>query len=281
MFFGNNFQTTPSISPDEVRDIIQRGNREGYCLLDVRQPMENAQARLPGSVLVPLGELNTRFGELDKEQPIVVYCRSGSRSVSATNFLLGEGFSKVLNMSGGIMRYNGMVASGPPEASSACFSPSYTPVQLAATAWVLEDGTIRFIEHICHEVLDDREPALFDEILDAKRAHQQALTGLAAELSGGSIGDGFPASEIEMPDTPSMIGCIKLPEAIDWAGGKRLTDLLEMMMTLSANAYDFYLRLARGSGIEEERRVFALLADEEHLHLERLGRAYEAELSST
>ncbi len=278
MNFQNFFQPAPSISPDEVRNHFKTGHADDYCLLDVRQPMENAQVRLPGSVLIPLGELNIRLGELDPGKPTIVYCRSGNRSVSATNFLLGQGFSKVLNMEGGIIRYNGMIASGPPEAASACFRPSLTASQLAATAWVLEDGAIRFIEQLCHEVLEDHEPAIFDHILEAKRAHQTTLSELAGEITGQGVSETFPGSEIDLPEEPAMIGCVKVAEALKWAMNKRLKDLLEMMMTMSANAYDFYLRLGRAAVENEERRVFEVLATEEHQHLERLTKAYEQEL---
>jgi len=278
MSFQNFFQSVPSISPDEVRKYLATSPAE-YCLLDVRQPMENAQARLPGSVLIPLGELNMRFGELDPDKPTIVYCRSGNRSVSATSFLIGQGFSNVRDMSGGIARYNGMVASGPPEAATACFNPSLSPLQLAATAWTLEAGTIRFIEGICHDVLNDHEPALFDRILVAKREHQQTLAGLAAEITGPDAGQAFPGEEIEQPAEPTMIGCIKVADALRWAEGRSLKELLELMMTLSANAYDFYLRLGRTAKGAEEHRVFEVLAGEEHQHLERLAEAYEQELS--
>lgn len=279
MSFENFFQSAPSISPDEVRSYIASTPAPEFCLLDVRQPMENAQTRLPGSVLIPLGELNLRVGELDPAKPTIVYCRSGQRSVAATNFLLGEGFNEVLNMTGGIIRYNGMVASGPPEAASACFSAPHTPGQMAATAWVLEAGTIQFIEYVCDEVLDGHEPALFDRILAAKRAHQVTLTELVAEVSGERSRAPFPGGEVEMPDEPVMIGCIKVSDGIAWAAGKRLKDLLEMMMTLSANAYDFYLRLVTTAKADEELKVFEILAREEHQFLERLAEAYDRELT--
>ena len=88
----------PSITPDEVRGLIEDKPADDYCLLDVRQPMEHQQGRLPGSILIPLGELHARVGELDPKKKVVVYCRSGSRSASATTMLSSAGFDEVLNM---------------------------------------------------------------------------------------------------------------------------------------------------------------------------------------
>ncbi len=278
MHFQNLFGAVPSITPAEVKTLIDTKPTDAYCLLDVRQPMEYQQSRLPGSVLIPLGELHARVGELEKSKLVVVYCRSGSRSASATSMLMSAGFDKVLNMQGGIIRYNGLVASGPPESAAACFSPSMSAMELAATAWVMEEGTIQFIEALCRSILNNHEPALFDRILEEKRAHQSMLADLASELKEVSEDLDFPAGVVEMPAEPVMVGCIKVSQAISWAQDKQLKDLLELMMTLSANAFDFYLRLGRATSLEQERRVFELLANEETQHLQRLTQAYENEL---
>lgn len=278
MYFQNLYGSIPSITPAEVKALIETKPTEEYCLLDVRQPMEYQQGRLPGSLLIPLGELHARITELDPNKTVVVYCRSGNRSASATSMLMSMGFEQALNMEGGIIRYNGLVASGPPESAAACFSPSMTAMELAATAWVMEDGTIQFIEALCRNILNNHEPALFNRILEAKQAHQSTLVKLADELKDASEELDFPAGVVEMPAEPVMVGCIKISDALRWAEDKQMQDLLELMMTLSANAFDFYLRLQRATQLEPERRVFEMLAKEEQQHLQRLAQAYENEL---
>lgn len=71
-------------------------------LLDVREDEELAVGHLPGVVHVPLMQLPTRFGELDREADWVVVCRAGSRSAQATAFLLGQGYGSVRNLVGGM-----------------------------------------------------------------------------------------------------------------------------------------------------------------------------------
>jgi rhodanese-related sulfurtransferase/rubrerythrin len=282
MYFQNLFGAIPSMSPIEVKDLIETKPTDDYLLLDVRQPMEYQQGRLPGSVLIPLGELHSRVGELDQNKTVVVYCRSGNRSASATSMLMSMGFDEVLNMEGGIIRYNGLIASGPPESAAACFSSSMTAIELAATAWIMEAGTIQFIETLCQHILNNHEPALFNRVLEAKRAHQSTLIKLAHELKDPTEElDDFPAGIVEMPAEAVMVGCIKVAEAVQWAEDKQMKDLLELMMTLSANAYDFYLRLGRATHREDERRVFDTLAKEENQHLQHLTQAYESELANS
>jgi rhodanese-related sulfurtransferase len=70
-------------------------------LLDVRQPEEFRTGHIPGAKLIPLGELHARMNELPKNQEILVVCRSGNRSLSATRQLASAGYNAV-NVRGGM-----------------------------------------------------------------------------------------------------------------------------------------------------------------------------------
>ena len=71
-------------------------------LLDVRERAEASFASLPGSVLIPLGELPDRVGELDPEVSIVVYCHHGVRSARALEVLEKSGFARARHLTGGL-----------------------------------------------------------------------------------------------------------------------------------------------------------------------------------
>ena len=71
-------------------------------LLDVREPSEFAENKIEGATLIPLGTLPARVGELPKDRPIVVYCRSGNRSSRAAAFLVEHDFEDVENLTGGM-----------------------------------------------------------------------------------------------------------------------------------------------------------------------------------
>jgi len=79
--------------------------REPVFILDVRNPEEYQICRLPGSKLLPLPELPRRFAELDREQEMVVHCKSGMRSAKAIQFLRQQGFRKLTNLKGGILAW--------------------------------------------------------------------------------------------------------------------------------------------------------------------------------
>jgi len=75
---------------------------EPPAILDVREGWELALCSLAGALHIPLGELAARFGELDRDRPLVVMCHHGVRSRAAQAFLLAQGFSRVVNLAGGI-----------------------------------------------------------------------------------------------------------------------------------------------------------------------------------
>ena len=67
------FTTTPTISTDEVRRLLDEKGIEQYNLIDVRQPKEYTEHHLAGATLIPLGELTNRLAEIDSNKPTIVY----------------------------------------------------------------------------------------------------------------------------------------------------------------------------------------------------------------
>ncbi|MCA1583767.1 MAG: molybdopterin-synthase adenylyltransferase MoeB [Acidobacteria bacterium] len=88
---------------------------EPVLVLDVREPQEYQINRIPGSVLIPLGELPQRYQELDQNAAIVCQCKSGARSAKAAAFLRGVGFGRVANLTGGILGWIDQVDPSQPK----------------------------------------------------------------------------------------------------------------------------------------------------------------------
>lgn len=88
------------VSPEELRDLLMTS--EPPLLVDVREPWEAEITSIPGSVLIPLGELASRTRELGTGSPVVLYCHRGGRSRQALDLLLQLGFSDVRHLTGGV-----------------------------------------------------------------------------------------------------------------------------------------------------------------------------------
>jgi rhodanese-related sulfurtransferase len=78
----------------------------------VREPWEVALAGLPGAVVIPLGQLSARLGELDPARETIVVCHHGVRSLHACMFLEAHGFGRVANLSGGTEAWSREVDPG-------------------------------------------------------------------------------------------------------------------------------------------------------------------------
>ncbi len=90
-------------------------NDSSVVLLDVRTPEEYAGelGHLRGSILIPVQELAARVGELDahKGKEILVYCRTGRRSLTAADILQKNGFTPI-NVEGGMVEWNALKLPG-------------------------------------------------------------------------------------------------------------------------------------------------------------------------
>jgi molybdopterin/thiamine biosynthesis adenylyltransferase/rhodanese-related sulfurtransferase len=90
----------PTIEARELKAKLDR--KEPFVLVDVREPYEYEICHIPGSRLIPLGELPARLSELDSADDIILQCKSGARSARALHILQEAGFKKLSNLEGGI-----------------------------------------------------------------------------------------------------------------------------------------------------------------------------------
>jgi rhodanese-related sulfurtransferase len=95
------------LSPQEVAKLLQTGNAQ---LIDVRQAYEHEAGRIAGDRHLELAQLAGRADTLERDRPVVFYCRSGARSGMATEAFKGAGFD-AYNLAGGLLAWE---ASGLP-----------------------------------------------------------------------------------------------------------------------------------------------------------------------
>ena len=81
-------QTTPEIDVEH----LERARLDGATVVDVREPGEYVAGHVPGSALMPMGQLASRLGELDKTRPVYVVCASGNRSAAMADLLRAAGY---------------------------------------------------------------------------------------------------------------------------------------------------------------------------------------------
>ena len=98
--------TAPAAGDATVEHLKARLDRsEDVFILDVREPQERRICAIPGSTLIPLGDLPARLHELEGRGEMIVHCKSGVRSAKAVKLLRDAGFAGAKNLRGGILRW--------------------------------------------------------------------------------------------------------------------------------------------------------------------------------
>lgn len=112
-------QTIEEITPQEAFAELDGG---GVKLIDTREPYEYEESHIEGGELIPPGVITDRIEAAvpDKDQRIILQCRSGARSLVAAEALAGLGYTNLANMSGGILEWE---AQGLPVESNVALTP--------------------------------------------------------------------------------------------------------------------------------------------------------------
>jgi rhodanese-related sulfurtransferase len=96
------------ITAPEAAELLA-GNPDDYLLVDVREPVELEIASLAAAIHIPMGEITQRIAELDRNKTIICLCKSGGRSAQVGQYLVQQGFDRVINLAGGINAWSEQV----------------------------------------------------------------------------------------------------------------------------------------------------------------------------
>jgi len=103
----------PEMTPLEIDARLKSG--EPLALLDVREPYEVMISHLDGALHIPMSELSSRWPEIPRNRPVVVFCHHGYRSSQAIRYLAAQGYTNLVNMQGGIDAWARQVDSSIPQ----------------------------------------------------------------------------------------------------------------------------------------------------------------------
>jgi len=173
------------------------------------------------------------------------------------------GFKEVYSMEGGIRAWEGLAATGGPDAGMARFPEDASVEELIALAWSLEEGSRKFYTEL-QALLTDRDAVdLFQDLVVAEEHHQSVLADLHQKLTGRAAGTGTSGEVME--------GGMNVSEALDWARDKKLAEVLDLAMGLEINSYDLYIKMGRRGSDAKAKELFSQLSASEKEHVVRLA----------
>lgn len=97
--FGQSSANHPVIQPQEYKTRFLDG-KQPHTLVDVRTAEEYRDGYIPGAINISVQELGSKLNKIPKDKPVIVYCRSGSRSSHAAQSLIAAGYSEVYDLGG-------------------------------------------------------------------------------------------------------------------------------------------------------------------------------------
>ncbi len=263
------FEESESVTAEETRRFIESGEPERYQLVDVRQPKEYEHAHIPGAILLPLAELAKRTGELNRDKPTIVYCRSGVRSKAACQVLARSGIRHVFNMTGGIITWQGTQAEGDVEEGLEFFANGDFPTTFEL-AYQMEDGLRRFYLALAEKAELAEEKEMLRHLAGFEEGHMSRLKARYAQEGGTE-----PLRVME--------GGLDIEQALEVFKNQlgSIEHVLQLGMKLEAQAFDLYQRLAWKHQEEETAAFFRNMAEDEQQHLLQLSGELDRVLDET
>jgi rhodanese-related sulfurtransferase/rubrerythrin len=267
---------TPAESMDaqEARAFIEEHSEGSYTLLDVRQPGEYEESRIPGAKLIPLPQLTDSLDELDQSKPTIVYCAIGGRSRMAAQLLSGKGFEKVYNLKGGIKAWNGLKAEGPPDLGLELIAEDQTPEGIYKLAYGMESVMGDFYRAIANQTNDAPLADLLKRLAMIEDRHKDYLWQIYQSMKPTDR----DSAELQAQANKSLMeGGLSIDEVLNRYSEytKNRQDLLDLSMMLETQALDLYLRLGDSVTDETSKGLLRKIGDEEKGHLASLGRLRE------
>ena len=232
-----------TLAPGKVQAILDKDKQGEFLLLDVRQPEEYEGGHIPGAMLIPLGELEARQEELERDKKIITYCRSGHRSMAAAIALCGLGFKDVHHLEGGILNWLHETVSGIPEAKPELVTEVADVKDILMLAIKLEKGSRDFYSAAKEKAASPQAKDKFQMLVDAEDRHMRRLWERAITLLGEGALPPLEKLKQELK-VEHMEGGIEISPALAKVDEKFSDEMeaLEIALEKEYVSYDFYKR---------------------------------------
>ena len=260
-----------SLTSDKIKAVLDGDKKDEFLLLDVRQPEEYEAGHIPGATLIPLGELEARQGELDRNKKIIAYCRSGRRSMAAAIALCGLGFKDVQHLDGGILDWTYKTISGIPEWRPELVTEAADIRDILVLAIKLEKGSQDFYMVARDKARSSQMKETFQTLANAEDGHMQRLYERAISLLGEGVLPPLDKLKRELK-VEHMEGSIEISPALAKLDEKFVDEMeaLEIALEKEYMSYDFYKRASTLVENPDAKALLYELALEERNHANTL-----------
>lgn len=264
------------LTPEVVKTILDKDNTGNYILLDVRQPQEYNEGHIPGAMLIPLGTLEARQNEIDRNKKIITYCRSGHRSLAAAITLCELGFGQIYHIEGGILNWPYETISGTQEMEPELITESANIRDIFMLGMKLERGLYNFYTTAMKKTRVEKIKNILKILANAEDGHMQRLYRRATDILGKDSLAPLEQLTSEL-EGDYMEGGTRAHPALEIQEIKFRDkhEILEMSLEKEYLSYDFYKKAAALVNNADAKTLLHELAIEERNHADILIRQLE------
>jgi rhodanese-related sulfurtransferase/rubrerythrin len=260
------------LGPDEVKAILDGDEKGEFVLLDVRQPMEYEEGHLPGALLMPLDELESRRDEMYRElyggRKAIIYCRSGRRSMAAAIALSDLGLKDLYVIEGGLNNLGFKMLKGKPEKKPRVIGKAASVKDVLIIAMKMEKMAYDFYTAARDKKQFELARPMFQQLAEVELSHMRRLfLRLTGEIPGSAVFSNID-EYLQQLDKESKGVDIEVSAALMKADeeAKSEVDVLEIAIQREYIANDFYKRAASVVDDEEVRALLHGLSHDERGH---------------
>ena len=256
--------------PEDLRDYMSSHRERQYTLLDVRETEEYAQEHIPGSLNLPLSELEQRLEDIPRDKDVVVYCRSGRRSMAGSALITEHPETRIpeiFNLEGGIVAWEGKTLPDFPKVT--LFDDQDDFISVLHRAANMEKGAYAFYSAIINRQPQSPLASTVENLQEMERKHARAVHQMMtrqgdvgpfdeffAGLSGNIVEGGMQLEDLLASDRwTDLGGCMALAE---------------IALDIEYRAFDLYKSLASRAEDPEQKQALLFLSEQEKTHIRLL-----------
>lgn len=266
-------QTINQLKPDDLKTYISSHKEKDYVLVDVRQPAEYENEHIPGAFLLPLPALLTNLSELNSEQDLIFYCRSGKRSMAAATLALEDNVTRkrIYNLTGGIISWQGKTLDGLPKVRVFIKTAGFS--EMLYTAMEMEKGAARFYNLAYERYPEAAFAHVFNTLSKAETAHARSIYKQWAARQENPIPfeqlfEGLKENILESGDTLDQA-----LKRLDSPGEDICLNLIELALDVESAAFDLYRTMSHHSEDQSFQEIALSIAQAEKSHIQALIKA--------
>lgn len=254
------------IFPENLAGFFSKHKEKDYVLLDVRLPQEYSHEHMPGAKLIPLSEFEGRLGEVDPDKDLILYCRSGKRSMAAALMARDSGMisGEIFNLQGGISAFTGKTL---PDYPKIHFFYNVDGVdKVLKKALAMEKGAHRFYLTFLDRIDDASLKKRIQRLADLEAAHAKVIFKQGKEVFEQDFESVFQSVEDDIVegglDADAWLNMMK-----DTDQKELCSYFLELALEVETMAYDMYRTLAEKDLPMDMRNTFYHLSEQEKSHI--------------